>query len=134
MTNHIGRNLGAQLTSLLAAFSIRMRSAASPPVDELEERRPLTEAARSPFALPPSDSPWQRARERLRRNLGLDRNGANVLDQNLLSSIGAAIRAQVSATPMAAGGNEGTAGAPTAACFAMGLSLPPGYLLPSAIS
>ena len=89
-----------------------MRSAASPPVDELEERRPLTEAARSPFALPPSDSPWQRARERLRRNLGLDRNGANVLDQNLLSSIGAAIRAQVSATPMAAGGNEGTAGAP----------------------
>ena len=113
MTNHIGRRT--------VDFTCRcflhpgMRSAASPPVDELEERRPLTEAARSPFALPPSDSPWQRARERLRRNLGLDRNGANVLDQNLLSSIGAAIRAQVSATPMAAGGNEGTAGAPTAA-------------------
>ena len=79
--------------------ALAMRAASSPPVDELEERRPLTEAARSPFAAPPSTSAWQRARDQLRRALGAERTPGNALNQDLLASISAAVRGQVSATP-----------------------------------
>ena len=118
--------------------ALAMRAASSPPVDELEERRPLTEAARSPFAAPPSTSAWQRARDQLRRALGAERTPGNALNQDLLASISAAVRGQVSATPMAAGGgNErpaGAAGAPTTAdADADATDAPPLAALPDSV-